>query len=176
MDKAILITGVAGSGKSTLCDELNKLGYKTFGIEDIEGLFQMIDKKTGKALKAWDNDNLELVKDLGWVCNKKKLQRLMLKNSKGIVFYCGIASNLDDLLPLFDRVFLLKASQKLIRERLTTRTNNDYGRTPEIQKWIFGWKKQWENRMIDKGAIVINAGLPLGEKAKIIIERSNFSK
>lgn len=58
MNKSIIITGVAGSGKSAVCDELNKLGYKAFGIEDIDGLFTMVDKKTGKPFKNFDNDNL----------------------------------------------------------------------------------------------------------------------
>ncbi|HIH11772.1 TPA: SDR family NAD-dependent epimerase/dehydratase, partial [Candidatus Woesearchaeota archaeon] len=40
MNKSILITGVAGSGKSAVCDELNKRRYKAYGIE---GFIQKID-------------------------------------------------------------------------------------------------------------------------------------
>ena len=141
MNKSILITGIAGSGKSAVCDKLNKLGYKAYGIENIEGLFTMIDKKTCKPFKDYDNDNLELVKQSDWICDKNRLQRLMSKNSKGIVFYCGVASNLNDLLSLFDKIFLLKVSQRVLRERLSTRTSNDFGRTYEVQKWIFSWRK-----------------------------------
>ena len=50
MNKSILITGVAGTGKSAVCDELNKLGYKALGIEDIDGLFTIVHKKTGKPM------------------------------------------------------------------------------------------------------------------------------
>ena len=176
MNKSILITGVAGTGKSAICDELNKLGYKAFSIEDIDGLFKMVDKKTGKPFKNFDNDNLELVKQTDWICDKKKLQQLIRKNSNGIVFYCGTASNLDDLLPLFDKIFLLKVSQKVLRERLNTRTSNDFGRTSEVQKWVFGWKKWWEDHMIEKGAITIDANRSLKEIATDIIERSKSSK
>lgn len=176
MNKSILITGVAGTGKSAVCDELNKLGYKALGIEDIDGLFTMVHKKTVKPFKNYDNDNLELVKQADWICDKKKLQRLMRKNSKGIVFYCGTASNLDDLLPLFDKIFLLKVSSKVLRQRLSTRTSNDFGRTAEVQKWVFTWKKWWEDHMIEKGAITINASRSLRKIANDIIERSKSSK
>ena len=176
MNKSILITGVAGTGKSAVCDELNKLGYKAFGLEDIDGLFTMIHKKTGKPFKNYDNDNFEMVKQADWICDKKKLQRLMRKNSEGFVFYCGAVSNLDDLLPLFDKIFLLKTSQKILRERLTTRTSNDFGRTAEVQKWVFSWKSWWENHMKEKGAIVIDAGRSLRKIAENIIRISKSSK
>lgn len=100
----------------------------------------------------------------------------MRKNSKGIVFYCGTASNLDDLLPLFDKIFLLKVSQKVLRQRLSTRTSNEFGRTSEVQKWVFSWKKWWEDYMKEKGATVINASRSLREIATDIIERSKSSK
>jgi dephospho-CoA kinase len=176
MTKSILITGVTGTGKSAICDELKNLGYKAFSIEDIDGLFTMVDKKTGKRFKNYDNDNFEMVKQADWICDKKKLQRLMRKNSDGIVFYNGTASNLDDLLPLFDKIFLLKVSQKILRERLSTRTSNDFARTAEVQKWVFSWKKWWEDRIKEKGAIVIDASRPLREVANDIIERGKSSK
>ena len=175
MNKAILITGIAGTGKSAVCDELNKLGYKAFGIEDIDGLFTMVHKKTGKPFKDYDNDDLEKVKQADWICDKKKLQHLMSKNSNEIVFYNGTAANLDDLLPLFDKVFLLTVSQTVLRERLSTRTSNDFARTTEVQNWVFSQKTRWEDHMIKKGAIVIDASRSLGEVANDIIKRSKSS-
>ena len=175
MDQSILITGVAGTGKSAVCDELNKLGYKAFGIEDIDGLFSMVNKKTAKAFKDYDNDDFEKVKQADWICDKKKLQSLMRNNSNGIVFYNGTASNIDDLLPLFDKIFLLKVSQKILRERLSTRTSNDFARTAEVQEWLFSWKTCWENHIKEKGAIVIDASRSVREVANEIIERSKSS-
>ncbi len=176
MNKSILITGVAGSGKSAVCNELKKLGYKAYGIEDIDGLFTMVDKTTGKIVYDHDNEDLESVKQHDWICDKNKLQRLVCNNPKGIVFYCGIASNLDDLLPLFDKIFLLKVSPKILRERLGTRKSKDFGRTSEVQKWMLSWKKWWEDHMHEKGAIIINANRDLQEIATDIIEKSKSSE
>lgn len=171
MNKSVLITGVSGTGKSSVCDELNRRHYKSFGIEDIHGMFTMMNRKTHKPFKNLDNSNLEMVKEIEWFCDKNKLQKLMRENSKGVVFYCGIASNIDDLLPLFDKTFLLRASEKTLGDRLSKRTSHDFGRTREVQEWIFGWKDWWEKHMIEKGAIVIDANRPLKDIAKEIIEK-----
>ena len=172
MNKSILVTGVTGSGKTALCKELKKLDYKAYSIEDMSGFFKMVSKKTKKPIKNYNNYNLESVKQHDWICNKKKLQQLIKKNSKEIVFYCGTASNLDDLLPLFDKIFLLKVNEKVLRERLSTRTSNDFGRTPEVQKWILSWKKWWEDHMLEKGATIINANRNLKEVAKDVVKSS----
>ena len=176
MNKSILITGIAGSGKSTVCDELKKLGYKAYGIEDINGLFTMVDKTTGRIADDHDNNDIESVKQHDWICDKNKLQQLVRNNPKGIVFYCGTASNLDDLLSLFDKIILLKVSPKILRKRLSTRKSNDFGRTSEVQKWILSWKKWSEDHMCEKGAIVIDANRDIKEVVDDIIDRSKSSK
>ncbi len=172
MKRSILITGIAGSGKSTVCDELKKLGHKAYDIERIEGLFMMVSRKTKKKFENYDNANFKMVKQADWLCDKKKLEQLMQKDSKRTVFYCGTADNLDDLLPLFDKIFLLKASQKELRKRLSTRTSNDFGRTAEVQRWIFSRKKQWEDNVREKGAIVIDANRKLSKIVRDIIKKS----
>ena len=48
LHKSMLITGVAGSGKSAVCKELKKLGYLAHDIESVAGLFMMVDKKNWK--------------------------------------------------------------------------------------------------------------------------------
>ena len=172
MNKSILVTGISGTGKSTIANELNNQGYKAISIEDIEGLCTIINKKTGKPFKNFDINNIEMIKQSDWICNKKKLQLLLRKNSKGIVSYCGSSSNFDEILPFFDKIFLLKTSVKVLRERLNTRTSNKFGRTAEVQKWVFGWKNWWEAHMKEKGAIVINASRPPQVIAKEIIKKS----
>jgi adenylate kinase family enzyme len=175
MNKSILITGITGSGKSSLCSELRKRGYKAYDIENMHNLFNMVHKKTGKIADKYDKDNLEWVKQHDWICDKNKLQELVRKNAKGIVFYCGTASNLDELLFLFDKIFLLKVSPEILRERLNTRKSNDFGRTPEVQEWVLEWKDWWENHMHEKGAININANRDLQEVVNNIVKRSKAS-
>ena len=76
MNKAVLVTGVSASGKSFLCEELSRLGYRSYDIEEIDGLFNMVSKATGKITdwKDYDKHNLECVKQHDWTCDKRKLQ------------------------------------------------------------------------------------------------------
>lgn len=173
MKKSILITGVSGSGKSSICGEFIKRGYRAYDIDDVEGLFEMRDKRTGKVFDNYDNYDFEKVRHHDWVCDKDKLQKLIQKNRNGITYYCGAASNIDEILPLFDKIFLLTASPKVLCERLSTRTSNDFGRTSEVQKWILDLQKQWEDHISEKGAISIDANRDLQEVTDDIIKRSN---
>lgn len=176
MNKSILITGISGSGKSSVYRELENHGYKAYDIEDIDGLFAMVNKKTGKVAKNYDNDNLESVKQHDWICDKKKLQQLVKNNPNGIVFYCGVASNLDDLLPLFDVIFLLEVSPKIICKRLSTRESKEFGNTAEVQERVLNWKNWWEDHMCEKGAISIDANRDIQEVTSDILDRSKSSK
>ena len=169
MKKSILITATPGTGKSAVCDELNRLGYKSFGIENIEGLFTMINKNTGKPFEDYDNNDFEKVKQSTWICSKQKLETLIKENSDSTVFYCGTTSNLDDMLPLFDKLFLLKVNQNILCERLSTRTSNDFAKTKEVQEWVFSWKSEWENHIKEKGAIIIDASKSIKEVTENII-------
>lgn len=169
--KSILIAGVSGVGKSSVCIELAKRGRKACDIEDVEGLFAMIDRRTGKPFVSYDNYDFEKVRHLDWICDKNKLQIIMQKNRNGLVYYCGTATNNDEILPLFDKIILLQVNPELIRKRLSSRTNNDFGRTSEVQDWVLSWKDSYEKGMIEKGAIVIDSNRSLAEVADEIIKK-----
>ncbi len=171
MVKSIYITGIAGSGKTSISAELTKRGYKAYNIEEVEGLFMAFDRRTGKPFENYDSDNFEMVQNHDWVCDKNKLQELMRKNSDGISFYCGIASNTGEILPLFYKSVLLEPSSEVVRKRLTERKNNDFAKTPEVQEWVLGRRAYFENYMKAKGAIVIDADRSLVEVADEIIEK-----
>ena len=59
MHKKYLVTGIAGSGKSTVCRQLESMGYETYGIEDIEGMFAMYRKDTKEVFTNFDNSDPE---------------------------------------------------------------------------------------------------------------------
>ena len=130
----------------------------------------MIKKNTGKDFIDYDNTDIEKIKNADWVCNKKKLKELLLKQKREIVFYCGVASNNNKITPLFNQTILLKVSSKILRQRLSGRKRTDaMGNTAKSREWVLSWKDWWENKAIEQGAMVINAeGTPTEIIRKII--------
>jgi len=172
----ILITGVSGSGKSTVCKELKKLGYEAYGIEDIPGMFDMYHKGTKRVFENYSNKNPEHIKNAEWLCDVDKLKQLLDSQKSKFSFYCGIASNMDDILPLFDKVFVLQPDSEILNERLKNREGSDnIGNTQDGRDVVLGWKDWWENKMMDKGAIFINANGTPKEVTKKILSRLKIS-
>lgn len=170
MKKSIFVTGVTGSGKSSISKELNRLGYKAYDIEELDSMFKMIRKDTREDFEDYDNADIEKVKNADWVCDKNKLEELLKKQSDEIMFYCGVASNNSKITPLFDQIILLKASPEVLRKRLSSREETkDMGNTAENREWILSWKDWWENQLIEQGATVVDAnGSPTEVVQKIV--------
>lgn len=170
MKKKYLITAVAGTGKSTVEKELSKMGYETYGIEDIKGMFGMYRKDTKEPFVDFDNGDPEKIKNAAWLCNIEKLQEVLNRQKNDIAFYCGVASNMDNIIPFFDKVFLLITNKETLHKRLSNREGkDDMGGNEASRQEVLGWKDWWENEMRDKGAIVVNAdGTPNDVVDKII--------
>ncbi len=170
MSKKYLITGVTGSGKSSICRKLVAMGYESYDIEDMEGMFAMYRKGTKEIFDDFDNSDPEKIKNSEWLCDVDKLKELLARQEKEVAFYCGVASNMDDLISLFDRVILLKASPDVLYKRLASREGtDDMGATEESRQAVLGWKDWWENEMEEKGAIALSADGSLDEVAETVI-------
>ncbi len=169
MTKAVLITGLAGAGKSTLSKQLRDMGYSSYDIETLPGLFKTIYKDTKEPFPDYDDQNPEHVKKAGWVCDEDRLREIIASEHEPLSFYCGMSSNIQDLLGCFSVVFVLSASPGVTRERLTNRTSHNYGKTKDVQDWLLSWKSDWEKYMQDRGAVIINSDQNVGEIAKEVV-------
>ena len=171
MKKSIFITGIAGSGKSSMSEELNRLGYRAYDIEELKGMFKTVRKDTGEDFEDYDHADIEKIKNTDWICDRGKLEELVQSQGDGIFFYCGIASNNNEIIPLFDQTILLKASPEVIHQRLSSRSGtDDFGSTEEVRERVLSMKDQLENQWVEQGAVVVGANGSLAEVAKKIIE------
>lgn len=169
-----LITGVAGSGKTTIAAELTKQGYDARNMDDIEGLCSWIDLETGKPNPHFERESADdWVDTYDWWWDENKLRRLLGETAS--TFFCGSSGNQDKYYHLFDKVFLLETDDELIRERvLHSERDHDYGRMPGELEAILGYYKDFQNKAKKFGATVIDAHKPVADIVSIILSESGI--
>lgn len=170
--KKVLLTGVAGTGKSTLCTTLIGLGYEACDLEKVDGLFKMYRKDTGEEYVGFDN-SVEHIQNSVWRCDPKALASLLSNQKADMAFYAGTASNMEDIVPLFDQTILLVAKPENVYKRLMNREGqNDMGGSEESRQAVLGWQDWWDGEMKDLGAVPVPADGISEETATLVLRVS----
>ena len=123
----ILITGMSGTGKSTVLAELARRGRITVDT---------------------DYDGWELP---GSVWDEPRMSDLLSQHADVVV--SGTAENQGRFYDRFEHVVLFSAPVDVLIERIATRTNNPYGRTAEQQRDVRRYVREVEP-LLRKGATV----------------------
>lgn len=127
--KRILVTGMSGTGKSTVIGELAARGYKAVDA-DTDEFSEWVEIKGDTSVlgsPAWGARD--------WMWREDRMQALLSTEDTAVLFVSGCAANMRKFLPQFDHVVLLSAPADVLVERLATRTNNSYGKhTDEVAR------------------------------------------
>jgi len=120
--KRVLITGVSGTGKSTVTAALAARGYRAVDGDDPE-FSELVDvpEETLTGLGSGTD----------WVWREDRIRDLLSSHDVGTLFVSGSSPNQGKFYAQFDHVVLLVAPPGLIADRLATRTTNDFGKNPE---------------------------------------------
>lgn len=134
----ILITGIAGTGKTTTLAELQKRGLVVIDL-DATGICRWRNKETQEVTEYGpDGRDVEWLNLHGWYCDIPTLQKLLscIREDKD-VFVAGCSENIEDVAKEFDKIFVLNASDNVIRDRLNARTNNHFAKKEDEQDFVF---------------------------------------
>lgn len=170
--RKVYITGVSGTGKTTIAKELEKRGFYVISIDEVDNLCFWIDQETGENHGGKEAEmSLDFVDAHDWICDIEYLNKLLNKDVD-IAFVSGMATNQDEFLHIFDKVLLLQCSPETFCKRIDDRTNNDFGKDEEVKKQIVGRCESYAEKMLTLGAIPINTEKPIEEVVDEVIKQA----
>ncbi|HSX33843.1 MAG TPA: AAA family ATPase [Candidatus Saccharimonadales bacterium] len=154
------VTGIAGGGKSAVCDELKRRGYDALDI-DKDDIAAFYDNKTGTRLSnhvPTSERTAEWRALHTWKAPRERVQALAERPGEGPVFLCGVTANdADDLWDLFSKIFALVVDDKeVLRQRVLTRDEDGFGKNEHELADLMRWQQTAHEDYQKLGAIVID--------------------
>jgi shikimate kinase len=144
----VLITGMSGTGKSALVQELRRRGLRAFDADE-DGFSEP------RADGRW-----------GW---RAERVAALLAEGDGRLFFAGCSEE-QATLP-FDYRVLLTAPEEVLLERLRARTGNRYGSRPEEREQVVADLAAVEPLLRRSADLVLETTEPLGRVADALLGR-----
>jgi dephospho-CoA kinase len=158
--RRILLTGMSGTGKSTVIAELAKRGHQAVDL-DTPAYSHLVpaagDERTG------------IGGGMDWVWNLEAVGTLLDTVSGRPLFLSGCSPNQGQVYPRFDRMVLLTAPTETIVERLSTRTTNDFGKNPHELANTLAIIAEIEPLLRRSADLVIDTTAPLDEVVRQVL-------
>lgn len=124
----ILITGMSGTGKSSVIQELIARGHRAVDLDTPEWS-EWVTAAPGDALTPAEGQD--------WVWREDSVRALLSRSDQETLFIAGCAENMGRLFSLIDTVILLSAPIDTIAARLQARsTGGGYGSTEEERRKV----------------------------------------
>lgn len=167
-----IITGISGSGKTSVARALIERGEVAFDSKVNAALFHFEDKFGNAPLSNHPNDP-EWKRNHKWVIDQARLEALMAENQPAKrVFLCGGGDSLKSLWPTARRVFLLKIDADTLVQRLNSPTrDNDFAKNAITQDHLLKRLDVFQTNQLAAGAQPIDARRSLNEIVEEILNR-----
>ena len=161
----IYITGVEGSGKSTVCQELVRRG---FDARDMDISIACIhSRETGLPdadipdyrlrTKEWTDQH-------SWRIIPDEIIDLARESKGKTIYLCGTADNEEDFLTFFDKVVALHADKATVKQRMLSRKGkNNYGKVAFELDIVFDKYRDIDAKYKRMNAKVIDATQPISK-------------
>lgn len=155
--KRVLLTGMSGTGKSSVIRELAARGFKAIDTDsDDWSVFAdaVPPRPTG---------------DPDWVWREDRIHRLLSEEDADVLFLSGCKTNQSKFYPRFDHVILLSAPAAVIVGRLASRTGNPYGRDPDEVAEVLTFVETVEPLLRRSATLEIDTSAPLEDVVEAVI-------
>ena len=147
-----LISGLPGTGKTSVCKEFQLRGFHAIDA----------DKAFG-----FQTEN-------GWTWRDEELNGVLDDGASEVLFICGSASNRDEYIHRFTKVFILYVDNETLKTRLTNRTNNNFGKDPAVLARQLKLNEGVKEYSTKRGRVLIDATQPVNKVVDEILVRLNM--
>jgi shikimate kinase len=156
--KRVLITGMSGTGKSSLLAELAARGHRTVDT-DYGGYFHTVDGE-----RLWREEMISA------------LLASASAGAPGVLFVQGTTRNQGRFYPSFDCIVLLCAPAEILAARLTTRTTNPYGKEPAELAETLEYVQTVEPLLRASATLEVVTTVPVSQVADIVLDHVRRSE
>lgn len=150
----VLVTGMSGTGKSTVLQLLGERGHRVVDT-DTDEWSEWVTLPDGSR---------------DWVWREDAIARLLAERDGRALFVAGCKSNQGKFYGRFDHVALLSAPADVLLARIHGRTNNPYGKSDEERDLILQHLATVEPLLRATATIEIDASAPTEEVARRLEE------
>ena len=141
----VLITGMSGTGKSTILEILGARGHQT------------VDTDTDR----WSHWVTLPDGSPDWIWREQAIADLLAGHHTGNLFVAGCKSNQGKFYPQFDQIVLLSAPADVLLARIAARTNNPFGKRTEERATILEYLAVVEPQLRATATIEIDTSAPI---------------
>lgn len=140
--KRVLLTGMSGTGKSSVIHALSARGFKAVDTDD-----------------GW----CEPLPDGRQCWREDAIGQLLDTEDAEVLFVAGCEENQVRFHPRFDLIILLSAPVEVLAKRLASRTTNSYGRAPGELDRVLADLQAVEPRLRKAATYEIRTTMPLDD-------------
>lgn len=146
----IYITGAPGIGKTTIQKYLQSKGFKAHDLDDSR-FGGPHSKASGERVvippaEQRDDDWFDRHE---WKIYRTAFEELKQESKDKDIIICGVAESDREVIDLFNKVVYLNVDDDELKERLLSRTGNDYGKNSSELTEILHRKKKLDERYTD---------------------------
>ncbi len=172
----IFVTGISGSGKSAVWQELKARGYEAYDVDE-DGLAKWHNNETGyvhpkSSVKAHQRTP-EFLANHSWKVPRNEVEELYRKAKNKNIFLCGVVANEQELRDLFSKIIALTVDEDTLKHRLQSRTNNDFGKSKHEFEQVLSLQSELYESYKKLGHITIDATRPLDQVVADVIAVAN---
>ncbi len=159
-----LIEGVSGTGKTSVCKELQRRGY--YALNGDNELAYQGDPETGEPTDGHTHEH--------HIWHVDKVKALVSNQDEAVTFFCGGSRNFSKFIDLFDGVFVLEVDLDTLNRRLDKRPEDEWGGRQTERDLIARLHRTKEDT--PKNGIIIDATAPIARVVDEILRQSEANR